>query len=113
MHRPPRDPAEPLFAARAIGLSCLEGATALAFGLDLYFWALSSGHLVAESRGLAWLALVTSNLAIIFVNRSYSQLFVRTLRTANPILLAVAGGILSVAWLDLLKARLAERPARP
>jgi hypothetical protein len=33
--------------------------------------------------------------------------------TLPDLLLAVAGGILSVAWFDLLKARLAGRPAGP
>ena len=147
MKRPPRDPAEPRFAGRAIGLSCLEGAGALAFALGLYLWALSTGHPVAESRGLAWLALVTANLTMIFVNRSFSQSIVGAFRTPNPMLLAVTalgallvfaslyvpylaaefgfvppttsdliiavvGGILSVAWFDLIKSRLAETPSR-
>ena len=38
---PSLDPTGPLFAARTIRLSCIEGATALAFALC--FWALSLG----------------------------------------------------------------------
>lgn len=67
------------------------------------------------------------------MNRSYSQSFVRAIGTLlmfsslympaiaailgfmppilTDLLFAVAGGILSVAWFDILKTRLAERPA--
>jgi hypothetical protein len=85
MRHPQREPIETLFAARAIGLICLDGPRLR----PLLLGAIIGSPGCGEPRPCR-LALITSNLAIIIVNRSYSQLFVRALRTANPIFVAVA-----------------------
>jgi P-type Ca2+ transporter type 2C len=62
MKRPPRHD-EPLFGAQQFGLALVQGTIALAAPLGLYIW-LSQRHPVEEARGAAFVALVTTNLAL-------------------------------------------------
>ncbi|MGE5509470.1 MAG: cation-translocating P-type ATPase [Chitinophagales bacterium] len=100
MHRPPRDPREPLFSRRVLGLSVLQGATVLLVTLAVYalsLYRLGLGE--NESRTLAFTALIVANLGLILANRSWSQTILQTLRTPNAALWWVVGG--ATAFLSL------------
>jgi len=84
MERPPRDPDRPIFGLPAIAWSCVEGGFALGASLAIYLATLAAGHPVSESRGLAFTALVASNLAALVVNRSFAISFPRALLRSNP-----------------------------
>jgi Ca2+-transporting ATPase len=99
MHRPPRDPQEPLFSLKATGLALLQGITALAACLAVYLLA-RPGHGHDAARALTFAALVMSFLAIILANRSWTQSILRSLGNPNPALWWVLGG--TVACLALV-----------
>ena len=104
MRRPPRSPAEPLFGARTIGLSVLQGLAVLAIVLAVFVVARRLGRSAAtpaeinalerEARSLAFTTLVIANLALIFTNRSWTRTIFGMLRAPNRALWWVLGGSL-------------------
>jgi Ca2+-transporting ATPase len=93
MRRPPRDPLEPLFGRRLLGVSLLQGASVLVVVLAVYVYGLHLGESEADARALTFGALLVSNVALIFTNRSWSRVIAfSSLRDAT--LWAVAGGAL-------------------
>ena len=104
MRRPPRDPQERLFSMRSIGLALLQGGTALGACLVVYL-STRGTHGIDAARALTFVALVCSFLAIILVNRSWSQSLVGSLRNPNAALWwVVAGTILFLALVLALPA---------
>lgn len=73
MSRPPRRPDGALLGGALIGWSLLQGA--LAFGLvaSVYVAAMRLPLAVEEVRTFAFVTLVGSNIALIFVNRTFSS----------------------------------------
>lgn len=103
MRRRPRDPSAPLFSARRVVWGVLQGTVALGVVIGTLLFALWRGMATDEVRALTYLALVSSIIALIFVNRSYSSslrsAFVRPNR-ALVLVVAGVGATLSVtlAW---------------
>lgn len=83
MDRPPRGIDEPMFSRRMIGVSVAQGAFVLAAVLGVYLWAVFSGHAASDVRTLTFATLVFGNLALIFVNRSWSHTVIGGLLTKN------------------------------
>ncbi|HEU4726846.1 MAG TPA: cation-translocating P-type ATPase [Kofleriaceae bacterium] len=81
MQRPPRPKQAPLFTTRMLVLSLLQGASVLAVSLALYLVATSSGD--AHARTLAFTSLMSGNLALILVNRSWRATVFSRLHTHN------------------------------
>ncbi len=93
MRRPPRAPRAALFGGRALLASALQGLAVL--GVALGAFALSRRHGAPEerARALAFATLVFGNLALILVNRSWSQSMLRTLRAQNRAFWALLAGV--------------------
>lgn len=85
MDRPPRDPREPLLRRGTILGAVLLGASALAASLAVYLGTALLGHPIAESRSLAFATLMAGNLTTVFLCRSSSTSFFRSLRVPNPL----------------------------
>lgn len=100
MRRPPRNPGEPLFSRRAVGISLLQGAGVLAIVLAVFAIALARGQGAEDARALAFTTLIVANLALILTNRSWSRTVVQSLRSPNAALAWVLGG--AVAFLALI-----------
>ncbi len=101
MNRPPRNPKEPLFGRKVMGLSILQGISVLIivliiFGVDLY-----RGKGAADARALTFTTLIVANLALILTNRSWSRSILETLRSPNAALWWVVSGALVVLGLVL------------
>jgi Ca2+-transporting ATPase len=102
MQRPPRRVSEALFSGRMITTSVLQGTGVLAAVLGVYLWAVF-GHLSADLvRSLTFTTLVTGNLALIFVNRSWTHTMVGGLRRPNRALWWIAGGAVATLTFVLL-----------
>ena len=86
MKRPPRDPAEPLFSRAIIGFSLLLGSSVLAAALGVFLFALYRGRDESEIRVLTFITVVLGDLALVFINRSWSRTTLANLRTPNPAL---------------------------
>jgi len=142
MEQPPRRLGQPVFDRRGLGIALLQGLSVLAAVLAVYVWAVLSGRPDGVVRSLSFAALVTGNVALILVNRSWTLSAWRSLRerrnrTVKWILggagallvlvlslpaardalrfgalqpgewiVAVAAGLLGVAWFEAYKTRL-------
>ncbi|HEY5716264.1 MAG TPA: cation-translocating P-type ATPase, partial [Psychromonas sp.] len=100
MNRPPRAPEQPLFGGRRLMLSILQGLSVLLIVLLLYGIALHRGQGEAESRTLAFTALVISNLSLILTNRSWSSGILSLFSQPNRALWWVLGG--TILFLSLI-----------
>jgi Ca2+-transporting ATPase len=101
MTRPPRRPDAPLFGARTVGLSVLQGLSVLVILLGVYVFALKRGQTEEDARALTFTTLIVANLGLIFVNRSWSRTVLATLRSPNTALWWVTGGALLFLGLAL------------
>ncbi len=86
MRRPPRPADESLFSRHLVGWSVLQGAIALAAVAAIFLTALGRGMPEAEVRALTFFSLVTTIVALIFVNRSFGASLVKALRRPNAVL---------------------------
>ncbi|HEY3448580.1 MAG TPA: cation-translocating P-type ATPase [Myxococcales bacterium] len=91
MARPPRDPREPLFSAKALGLAAAQGVAALAACLAIFLYG-KAAHGPDAARALAFATLVVCALGIILSNRSWTRPFWRMFRVPNAALRYVVGG---------------------
>ncbi|PAX59534.1 cation-translocating P-type ATPase [Brunnivagina elsteri] len=92
MNRPPRNPLEPLFGRKTIGLALLQGLGSLAivatiFGISVYR---NQGEL--DARALTFTTLILANLGLILSERSTSRLSLKVFKDPNPALWWVIGG---------------------
>ena len=92
MHRPPRNPKEPLFSRRTVMLSVLQGVGVLIVVLAVYAGVLTRGQGEGEARALAYTTLIFANLGLILTNRSWTRTVWQTMRTPNAALWWVIGG---------------------
>jgi Ca2+-transporting ATPase len=95
MARPPRDPNEPLFSRRAMGLSLLQGLSVLVIVMAVFALSIFRGQGEAEARALTYTTLIFANLGLILANRSWSRTILETLSVPNPALWWVVGGALA------------------
>jgi Ca2+-transporting ATPase len=95
MERPPRRREASLFGRWSLAASLLQGIVALVVVLLVYGLAQRSG--ADEARSLAFTALVTANLCLMLVNRSWRLSLWQSLGRPNPavwIVLAVTAAVL-------------------
>jgi Ca2+-transporting ATPase len=93
MRRPPRDPRQPLFGRRLLGVSILQGASVLAVVLAVYLLGLRLGQPESNVRALTFGAFLVSNLALIFTNRSWTHVIASS-SLLDTTLWVVTGGAL-------------------
>ncbi len=101
MLRPPREPGEPLFSRRTLILSVLQGLSVLAVVCLVFAISHWRGQGEEETRALTFTALVISNLALIFINRSWHRTIRDTLRVRNAALWWITGGTMVFLGLAL------------
>jgi Ca2+-transporting ATPase len=107
MHRPPRDPKEPVFDRRTVILSLLQGASVLVFVLGVFAIALYRGQGEMDARALSFTTLIIANLGLILTNRSWSRAIPDSLRSPNSalwwILMGAMGFLGLVLYVPLLR----------
>ncbi|MDE2117826.1 MAG: cation-translocating P-type ATPase [Betaproteobacteria bacterium] len=101
MHRPPRDPQEPLFGKHILLLSLLQGILVLLATLTVLGYVLSHGTPEPQARALTFSTLVVGNLGLILVNRSWQHTVLHTFNSRNPALWWVTGGAFGFLLLTL------------
>jgi Ca2+-transporting ATPase len=94
MQHPPRDPKEPLFTGRAMGLSLLQGGSVLLIVLTVFCIALYRGQGEVDARALTYTTLIIANLGLILTNLSWSRTILHTLRMPNKALWWVLSSVL-------------------
>jgi Ca2+-transporting ATPase len=86
MRRPPRRPDGALLDGALIGWSLLQGGLALALVATVYVLAMLLPVPADEVRALAFVTLVGANIALIFVNRTFSSSLRAALGRPNAML---------------------------
>ena len=90
MRRPPRTQQAPLFPGGTMALSLVQGTVVLALVVCLYAWG--QNHMDEnEARALAFVAMVTGNLAQLLAYRSRTRLIVETMARVNTALWTIVG----------------------
>jgi Ca2+-transporting ATPase len=92
MSRPPRNPQERLFNMRSLFLSIVQGISVLAFVLGVFVIARRNGLADNDSRALAFVTLVISNVCLILTNRSWTRTILSMFKEPNGALWWVVGG---------------------
>jgi P-type Ca2+ transporter type 2C len=99
MSRPPRRSDSRLLSRALIGWSLLQGALALAIVATVYIGAIRMDQPHEDVRALAFVSLVGVNIALIFVNRTFTSSLRSALFRPNKILwwgLGAAGGVIAL-----------------
>jgi len=102
MSRPPKDIDEPFFGAKKVLLGCTQGAGILVICLMVYFVGLETAMTEKAIRTLTFVTLLTSNIAFILSNRSWSSNILEILATPNKTVKWVVGGAI-LSMLLILK----------
>lgn len=98
MQRPPRNPKEPLFGRKTVGLAVLQGSGILVIILAIFAIALYRGQGELDARALTFTTLILANLGLILSESSSSRLSLKILRSPNPSLWwVIAGGLFFLA----------------
>jgi P-type Ca2+ transporter type 2C len=92
MQRPPRNPKEPLFGKKTLGLAVLQGGGILAVVLAIFIVTLYRKQGEFEARALTFTTLILANLGLILSEGSTSRLGLKILKSPNPALWWVLGG---------------------
>ena len=92
MSRPPARIDEPFFGGRKIFLSCMQGIGVLAIVLAIYGLGLHQGYSEKEVRTFCFITLISSNIAVILSNRSWTRNIFQITMTPNPTVKWVVGG---------------------
>jgi Ca2+-transporting ATPase len=103
MHRPPRDPATPILTGARLVWCGLQGAIAFVVVAVVFVTAMEWGLPEREVRSVVFACLVTTNVALIFVNRSFGGTSMEVLTRPNRLLwfaLVTVAGVVSLllAW---------------
>lgn len=101
MEKPPRIPGRPIFGARALSLSLLQGLSVFVFLAALWIGLWKSGNNEHDIRSLTFVALLFSNLGLIWSNRSWNVPILLTLKRSNRALWWVTGCALAAVALAL------------
>lgn len=94
MKRPPRNPKEPLFGRKILGLAILQGSGILAIVLAIFIVALYRRQGELDARALTFTTLILANLRLILSESSSSRLSLKILQSPNAALWWVIGGVL-------------------
>lgn len=108
MSRPPRPPEQPLFSGWLIGWSIGQGSVAFGMVAAIYLAGLIIGTEMDALRGLTFLALVLSILALILTNRTFSSRLSTALGRQNRTLWIVVAIVLAVLMAVLLVPIISE-----
>ena len=102
MRRPPREPNAPILPPKLLAWCALQGVVALALVTVVFSLAVASGLPEREIRSLVFASLVTTNIALIFSNRSFDGSSIEVLGRPNRLVwvaVAAAGTLLGVVLL--------------
>jgi Ca2+-transporting ATPase len=101
MSRPPRSSTEDLFGWKIIVLSLIQGLVVLLTVLAVLGVARNAGASEETTRTLVFITLVTGNLGLILVNRSWTRTILKMIGQPNTALWWVVGGALAFLGLAL------------
>jgi P-type Ca2+ transporter type 2C len=94
MQRPPKNESDRIFSKHVLIISLLQGLMVMLSALAVQGFTLHQGASEFEARALAFATLVSGNIGLIMVNRSWKQSIFRSISIPNPSLWYVISGAL-------------------
>jgi P-type Ca2+ transporter type 2C len=96
MNEPPRPFTKNLFSLHELSLSIIQGLAITTAVLLIYQWAVGTGCNEAATRTMVFVTLITANIFLTLVNRSFYYSIIDTLRYRNflvPVIILVTIGL--------------------
>ena len=93
MQQKPRQKGNSLFTRQEIFISILQGLLIAIGSLALYFYFMTKGTSLEQTRTIVFTTLILSNIFLTFVDRSFTQTFSHTIRYKNnlaPVILIIS-----------------------
>ena len=117
MQRPPKKNNDRIFNKDILIISLLQGLMVMLAALAVQGYTLHQGASELEARALAFVTLVSGNLGLIMVNRSWKQSILHSVTTPNPALWYVISGafifLLLALYLPILRGVFHFAPIAP
>jgi len=101
MRRPPRAPDQRLLSSEIVIWGLLQGLLALLVVGGIYLWDVSAAGSEADVRELTFVTLVSANLALVLVNRSYQVDWLHPFKHRNAAFVLIAGAAVAVLALAI------------
>ncbi|MCX7594942.1 MAG: cation-translocating P-type ATPase, partial [Fischerella sp.] len=101
MNRPPRNPKEPVFGRKNLGLAIFQGLGILVIILAIFVISLYRGQGELDARALTFTTLILANLGLIVSDRSLTRVNIATLKSPNPAFWWVMIGGMVFLWMVL------------
>ena len=89
MTRPPRPTNARIFDRSILWLGVRQGLALLAWVVFVYWFAQKNGFDSEQARTLTFTAMITGDIWLILINRSWSRSFQNSFKQKNPILWSV------------------------
>lgn len=103
MQLPPRSATSGLFTREELWVSIVQGLVITAGVLGLYWFSMQRGDTIGETRALVFTSLLTGNIFLTFVNRSFTEHFMQTIRFRNSLAKWILpGSVLLLALIHLV-----------
>ena len=99
MNEPPRKRSAALFSTSEFLISLIQGVV-IAASLLVYYYFYMQQHSLSETTTVIFTALVSANISLTFVNRSFSEIIVNTIHYKNNLAPAVL--IISISFLGAI-----------
>ncbi|WP_221792506.1 cation-translocating P-type ATPase [Aquisediminimonas sediminicola] len=96
MERPPRPPEAQLMSRALVMWALLQGAVALGLNAAVVAIGVARGLAADDLRGLVFMALVLTILALILINRSFGTSIMAAVLRPNPALAYVVAGVVAI-----------------
>lgn len=103
MSQPPRSASDTFFSLRELSTSIVQGLMITGGLCAVYWYAVDNGYTLPMTTGVIFIALITSNITLTLVNRSFYYSIFTTLRYKNYLIpLAIAVTLALVALIFLI-----------
>ena len=86
MHTRPRMSTRDFFSLRELTISIIQGVAITLGLLFIYQWAVRNGYNQEVTRSMVFVALISANVILTLVNRSFTQSIIQTLANKNNLM---------------------------
>lgn len=100
MLKPPRSNTHGLFTRNELSMAIVQGLIITVGTLGLYYFFMTTGHNVEETRTVVFTSLIISNVFLTFASRSYTKTIFQSIHYKNRLALVIV--IASLVFLALL-----------
>lgn len=105
MRQPPRQLTQTFLNWRELSLSLIQGLAITAGTLGCYQWAIHQGYSEPLTRSMVFITLVSANIMLTLVNRSFYYSLIACFRARNPLLvwmiIITLGLLIAVLYIPL------------